>query len=172
MLQNCRNWKRKAAVVDNSRRSSKRETIISLSSSLFLDVVFFSLQNASVFSAAVQRVKEIGFSALTFFHFWASSLEGRNRSRSILESNLLQLQELTTHWKSVAAATQYSRGNSKTLHFLTFLLLCLSNLHAGAFALCRYCYSLLMPCVPSIWIACWSKANDVQIFCNNDKYFL
>ena len=41
MLQNCRNWKRKAAVVDNSRSSSKRETIISLSSSLFLDVVFF-----------------------------------------------------------------------------------------------------------------------------------
>ena len=67
MLQNCRNWKRKAAVVDNSRSSSKRETIISLSSSLFLDVVFFSLQNASVFSAGVQRVKEIGFSALTFF---------------------------------------------------------------------------------------------------------
>ena len=67
MLQNCRNWKRKAAVVDNSRSSSKRETIISLSSSLFLDVVFFPCKMLRFFSAGVQRVKEIGFSALTFF---------------------------------------------------------------------------------------------------------
>ena len=66
MLQNCRNWKRKAAVVDNSRSSSKRETIISLSSSLFLDVVFFLAKCFGFFSRSTTSKRDRIF-CLNFF---------------------------------------------------------------------------------------------------------
>ena len=95
---------------------------------------FFSLQNASVFSAGVQRVKEIGFSALTFF----SLLSFFSRGEKSVEVNFRK--QLTSTARADNSLKIGCSSNSATVEAIPKLctfwhFCCLSNLHA--FALCR-----------------------------------
>ena len=138
---------------------------------------FVRLQNASFFSGSTTSKRDRIFCLNFFFHFSRASvlLWGE---KSVEVNFRKQLTSTARSWQLIENRLQHNSGRISStsleevkaiLHFLTFRSSCLSNLYAVEHLHCVTACRLVRAW--AVEIACWSKASDVRIFCNNDKYF-